>query len=126
MAWIEDPFGKVLLVKQTAGRKAWTFPGGKVRRGETLFNALKRELQEEVGLTVDVASPIDIFDRAEKGNLTILFRVILKPQNLLIKHDNEIEKFAFRHSAPRISTPSLRFFWRRAQKSFDPLSGFIS
>jgi hypothetical protein len=55
-----------------------------------------------------------------------LFRVILKPQTVPLQHDSEIEKFAFRHSFPRLSTPSLRFFWKRAQKSFDPLAGFFS
>ena len=31
MAWIEDPFGKVLLVKQKRGKRLWSFPGGKVK-----------------------------------------------------------------------------------------------
>ncbi len=124
MAWIEDHYGKVLLVKQTSGKRAWTFPGGKVRPRESLLHALKRELREEVGLSVDVASPIDIFDRFNKSNITILFRVILLPGNRPVVRLREIEKFAFRHAAPRLSTPSLQYFWARAQTSFEPLSLF--
>ena len=31
MAWIENQFGDVLLLKQVRGNKSWTLPGGKVR-----------------------------------------------------------------------------------------------
>jgi 8-oxo-dGTP diphosphatase len=47
MAWIEDPAREVLLVRQTAGLKLWTLPGGEVKRGESLIKALKREVREE-------------------------------------------------------------------------------
>jgi 8-oxo-dGTP pyrophosphatase MutT (NUDIX family) len=42
MAWIEDLVDAVLLVRQAAGLKFWTLPGGKVKRGESLVKALKK------------------------------------------------------------------------------------
>jgi ADP-ribose pyrophosphatase YjhB (NUDIX family) len=50
MAWIEDAEQRFLLVRQALGLRLWTLPGGKVKRGESLVKALRRELYEETGL----------------------------------------------------------------------------
>jgi mutator protein MutT len=46
--------GTVLLAKRSPQRRAypglWSFPGGHVEEGETLVEALIRELQEEIGI----------------------------------------------------------------------------
>lgn len=52
--------GKVLLVRRPLHKKRgglWEFPGGKVEKGETLEEAIVRELKEELNL---VAKPIKI------------------------------------------------------------------
>lgn len=51
--------GRVLLTQRKPGRHlglSWEFPGGKVELGETDDEALRRELREELGVTVVVGS----------------------------------------------------------------------
>jgi ADP-ribose pyrophosphatase YjhB (NUDIX family) len=73
MAWMEDLNQNVLLVRQAAGLKLWTLPGGKVKRGESLVKALKREVYEETGLRVQIGSLLGVLDRHDKDAITLLF-----------------------------------------------------
>lgn len=53
-----DPDGRVLLGSRPAGKAYagwWEFPGGKIEKDETPEQALCRELQEELGITVKPA-----------------------------------------------------------------------
>ncbi|WP_302172562.1 NUDIX domain-containing protein [uncultured Hydrogenophaga sp.] len=53
-----DPDGRFLLTSRPPGKVYagyWEFPGGKLETGETVEQALRRELQEEIGVTIGVA-----------------------------------------------------------------------
>lgn len=55
--------GKLLLVRQRKGGEPYyLLPGGGVNRGETLEQALRREVREETGLECSVGAPILIND----------------------------------------------------------------
>ncbi len=59
-AIIVRPDGCVLLAQRPAGKAYagfWEFPGGKLEPGETPRQALDRELEEELGVTVRIAAP---------------------------------------------------------------------
>jgi ADP-ribose pyrophosphatase YjhB (NUDIX family) len=122
MAWVEDAYGNVLLVRQARGKKLWTLPGGKVRPSEPLLSALRREVAEETGLTITHAAPVDVYDRPKKRNITLLYRVLLKPARFKSIRTPEISSIAFKPKLPTNASPSALFFWDRAQESFEPLS----
>lgn len=50
--------GRWLMIRNSYGRGHWTFPGGKVDRGEEPRIAAMREVREEVGIGLDDVVPI--------------------------------------------------------------------
>ena len=66
--------GRVLLCRQEKpGKEYWLLPGGGVDVGESLIEALRRELREELGISADVQfeGPVAIVDSiAPKAVLT--------------------------------------------------------
>jgi ADP-ribose pyrophosphatase YjhB (NUDIX family) len=54
--------GAILLVRNTYGRKQWTFPGGSIARGETPEAAIRREVLEEVGLHLQPLHHLGAFE----------------------------------------------------------------
>jgi ADP-ribose pyrophosphatase YjhB (NUDIX family) len=112
MAWIEDSDQKVLLVRQAAGFKPWTLPGGKVKRGESLVKALKREVYEETGLRVQIGSLLGVLDRRDKEAITLLFAALSNKKSAKVKRtQKEIKKAGFHATLPKRASPSAKYFW---------------
>ena len=59
---------RVLLVKRGHEplKGQWSLPGGRVELGETLAEAVAREMLEETGLIVDVGALVEVLDRIRR------------------------------------------------------------
>jgi 8-oxo-dGTP diphosphatase len=69
VAVIIDEQERVLLTKRSIPpfKNMWVMPGGKIDLGEPILTALQREVDEEVGLEVEVGSLIDVFEHVTPG-----------------------------------------------------------
>lgn len=87
---MENERGEILLTQRTdpkipAAHLAWDFPGGTVEFGEDPRETVRRELSEEVGITVsvgdllpDVVSQLWQHDDYQLHAIVVCFRCVLK------------------------------------------------
>lgn len=78
--------GKVLLSRRKQGSHLagmWEFPGGKAEPGEDPRSALRRELEEELGIFTRVGEIVDVtfhrYEDADKAVLLLFFEASLEP-----------------------------------------------
>jgi len=72
---------KVLLIKRKydPGKGKWSVPGGVVELGETLRDAVRREIFEETGIFIEpreVIDAIDVIIRDKDGNVKYHYVII--------------------------------------------------
>jgi ADP-ribose pyrophosphatase YjhB (NUDIX family) len=67
VVFLEDA---VILVRRNKepGKGRWSLPGGLVELGESLEEALKREIMEELSVEVSVKGLLDIFERVVRDD----------------------------------------------------------
>ena len=63
----------VLLIRQTYGERLWTFPGGGLARGETPEAAVRREVEEEVGVRLSQVRYVGRFVSTQTYNVDTVY-----------------------------------------------------
>ena len=88
---------RILIGKRSSGhfRGYWEFPGGKVESGETSYNALVREMKEELNIDVLEASEV-IHIKDKHPSVTIHLQIwhIHKFENKIIANEQQYLQWA--------------------------------
>jgi 8-oxo-dGTP pyrophosphatase MutT (NUDIX family) len=86
--------GRVLLVKHTY-QHAWYMPGGGVKRGESLEQAVRREADEEVGACLGELQLLGAYSSSYEGKSDHVVVFACTSFSLGGETDAEIERFRF-------------------------------
>ena len=73
-AYVKNDKDKVLLVKTHYRSDTWELPGGQVEIGESLEQALIREVQEETGIKIQPMGITGVYYNETNEILTIVFK----------------------------------------------------
>jgi len=93
---------KLLLVKQGYGQQYWSLPGGVVEEGETIQQAIVREVKEETGLDITIGRVVGLYSKPRENALAITLAGCIVGGEL--KPDHEILEC---HFFPLDQLPSL-------------------
>jgi ADP-ribose pyrophosphatase YjhB (NUDIX family) len=86
--------GRVLLVKHSY-QDAWYVPGGGVKRGETLVEAVRREAMEEVGASLGELRVMGVYTNLYEGKSDHVAVFVCTRATVSGHSDGEIEHFGF-------------------------------
>ncbi len=117
-AVLTDIIGRVLLIQrgQQPNYGKWTLPGGRVEWGETLEQALARELQAETGLRARMGPLAEILEYIdERFHYIILDYHMSEPEGTLQAGEDALAaRFVTLEEAATLSTtPELMAMLRR-------------
>jgi len=85
----------------------WWVPGGRIRKGETLGEALYREVKEETGLEVIKSKLVNVYSRMFDGRHDISIAYLCKCKGDKIVLNDEHSEYKYFKSLPKSIHPYL-------------------
>ena len=105
---VRNADGQVLMIQSP--RRDWEFPGGQVEEGETLIQALEREILEETGLVASVKSLAGLYSNLREPPILIVDFICeyVSGHARQSAESLKVEWLAPAEALARISRPSIR------------------
>ena len=100
---------QVLLIKRGHAplKGQWSLPGGGVEIGETLEQAIAREVLEETGLTVEVGPMVEVLDYADSDVAKILHQYGVDPSRLTSEISRSLDKLKTGNARTPAISPTI-------------------
>lgn len=102
---------KVLLLRRNnpPAQGEWWFPGGRLRKGESFEDALRREVKEETGLNVKPIKFVGVYNRVfpERHDVALVFLCKIQDKVFDIKLNDEHSEFKFFVKLPNEINPFI-------------------
>jgi len=108
--------GKFLLLKRNNPpvKGEWWLPGGRIRKGEELEEAVKREVLEETGLECKIIRQIGVINQIFPECHTISIYYLVESESLDVKLNEEHSDYKWVEKLPENSHPYLRTMIKNA------------
>jgi colanic acid biosynthesis protein WcaH len=76
--------------KNEPAKGEWWFPGGRIKKGESLEQALYREIKEETGLQISEHKLINVYSRIfpERHDITIVYLCKCKEGEIALNNEH--------------------------------------
>jgi len=115
--------GRILLVKSRKWSNHFTLPGGKVEWGESLREAVVREVREELSLEVEPLALVNVGEHLLKGNYHrevhfIFHNILCRLKGGEVRPNEEVEEWRWFPLEEAASSPEVDIHSRRAVEHF--------
>ena len=106
-ALIFDDQGRILLGLRR-DIDWWNLPGGGMEAGETVDEALQREVREETGLEVEVGQLVGVYSKPQKQEVVLTFRCGVTGGDLHPTEETAESRYFVPVALPRNTLPKHR------------------
>lgn len=94
-------------ISTDTNKTSWDIPGGRINADESLVDALKREINEEIGVTLELSPTLiaaqDIFVLAKDFHVVRLTYIIeANPENIILSDEHESYKWVHKRDLETI------------------------